>query len=394
MIQKPTTAEQYRIEILQSLATTGVKQLSPGGKARAFFDIVADMIGRSEQAQFYNISQTLLPYATGDSLDAIGQIYGVTRIPRQDGQVMAQDQNFKFYVRSGSFGDINSGNDIYIPAGVRIATLDDDGPVYVTSPFLLLASDAMAYFTAKAVSPGSKGAAPSQVFIRHNFTNYSSFQYGSLLVTNDYGVIGGRDQEEDESYRYRIYLKIRAQSSVNESALRFELLQLPGIQDVVFEPYSGGFTCYVFGISPIVPPSLIALVQSTLNEKVAFPLTAVAVNPDLVGITLSTSIQYTSNVLQSERETVKFTAIRAAEEYINNLGLGQPLIINEIADRLRNADTRILDIGQPNKQIQEIYIWRARPDGSRYSRYLLGNYTPSTGERIVVEPLATPISLV
>ncbi len=394
MIQKPTTAEQYRAEMLQALSATGIKQLSPGGKARAFFDICADMIGRSEQAQFFNISQTMLPYATGDSLDAIGQIYGVTRIARQDGQVMAQDQNFRFYVRSGTFGDINSGADIYIPAGVRIATLDDNGPVYVTNPALLLATESQAYFTARSISPGSKGAAPAQVFVRHNFTNYASFEYGSLLVTNDYGLIGGRDQEDDESYRYRIYLKIRAQSSVNESSLRFELLQLPGIQDVVFLAHSGGFQCFVYGISPIVPPSLLSLVQETLNEKVAFPITAVALNPDLVGITMATTIKYSSNVLQAEQESIKSIARRAAEDYINNLGIGQPLIINEIADRIRNADPRILDIGQPNKQIQEIYIWRARPDGSRYSRYLMNNYTPAVGERIVVEPTSSPISLV
>jgi len=61
------------------------------------------------------------------------------------------------------------------------------------------------------------------------------------------------------------------------------------------------------------------------------------------------------------------------------------LVINEIADRIRNADARILDVGQPNKQIPEIFIWRSRDDGTRYSRFLLGNYQPATGERIVVE---------
>lgn len=393
MIQKPTTAEQYRSEMLKALAATGIKQLAPGGKARAFCEICADMIGRSEQAQFFNISQTMLPFATGDALDAIGQIYGVTRIPRQDGQVFAQDQNMKFYVRSGTFGDINSGNDILIPSGVRVSTLDDDGPVYVTSAMILPATASQQYFTARSISPGSKGAAPAQVFLRHNFTNYTDSRFGSLLVTNEYGVIGGRDQEDDESYRYRIYLKIRAQSSVNEAALRFEVLQLPGIQDAVFSPYSGGYYCFVYGISPVVPPSLLTLVQEKLNEKTAFPMTATALNPDLVGITLSTTIKYATSVVQTEKEAIKLAASRAAEDYINNLGVGNPLIINEIADRIRNSDPRILDIGSPNNQIQDIYIWRSRPDSTRYSRHMLGNYTPKLGERIVVEPVNTPISI-
>jgi hypothetical protein len=61
-------------------------------------------------------------------------------------------------------------------------------------------------------------------------------------------------------------------------------------------------------------------------------------------------------------------SVAAAQDYIDNLAVGQQLVINEIADRIRNADARILDVGQPNKQIPEIFIWRSRDDGTRYSR--------------------------
>ena len=48
------------------------------------------------------------------------------------------------------------------------------------------------------------------------------------------------------------------------------------------------------------------------------------------------------------------------------------------------AQAKILDVGAPNRQIDEIYIWRSRADGSRYSRYLVANYTPALGERVGV----------
>jgi len=57
--------------------------LAPGGKARAFADIVGDRLGQSEQRQFQNLAQTLIPYATGDSLDLLGEIYGVPRLGRR-----------------------------------------------------------------------------------------------------------------------------------------------------------------------------------------------------------------------------------------------------------------------------------------------------------------------
>ena len=53
-------------------------------------------------------------------------------------------------------------------------------------------------------------------------------------------------------------------------------------------------------------------------------------------------------------------ATAAAQVYINNLGTGNPLIINDISDAIRNASSKILDVGAPNQQIAEIYIWRSR----------------------------------
>ena len=69
---------------------------------------------------------------------------------------------------------------------------------------------------------------------------------------------------------------------INEAALRYQLLQLPGIQDVVFVTSAGSFSVYLYAISPVVPPSLLALANSTLAGTVAFPIQAPAMSPDLV----------------------------------------------------------------------------------------------------------------
>jgi hypothetical protein len=102
--------------------------------------------------------------------------------------------------------------------------------------------------------------------------------------------VGGRDEEDDESYRFRIYQKIRSRSGANEAALRFELLQIPGIQDIAFTGHAGGFTAYVYSITPQVAASLIDTVQARVNAIAAFPITGTAVAPDLVGISLSSTL--------------------------------------------------------------------------------------------------------
>ena len=83
------------------------------------------------------------------------------------------DQNFEFYVRRGTFGDINGGNDIEIPSDVRISTGDPNGAIYLTDPVTLAAGDSREFFSARSLAPGSVSNAPAGVFNRHNFTGYT-----------------------------------------------------------------------------------------------------------------------------------------------------------------------------------------------------------------------------
>lgn len=393
-IQKPKPIASYQAEILAALTQTGIRQTSPGGKARAFCDIVGAKLGDLETRQYINISQTLLPYATGDNLDFLGEIFAIRRIQRQDVSTSTQDNTFKFYVRRGTFGSINSGNDITIPAGTRLFTDSNAGPVFITTESVTLPAGASQQFVAAAsVVEGASGNAPAGVFTRHNFTNYTDARFGGLLLTNSFALIGGRDEEDDDSYRYRINLRLQSHGGSAEDDLRLAILQVPGIQDLDFEREAGTFNVYVYGISPEVPQSLIQLVQAEIDQHVAYPLTGLAVAPDLVGISVHTTLQVSASTSASDRGGIIANAARAAEDYINNLKVGQTLVINEIADQILNSDTRIIDIGEPNRPLQEIFIWRSRLDGTRYSRFLVGNYTPALGERIVVENRDNAINL-
>lgn len=394
MIQKPQSTTIYQQNILDALVQTGIRQTSPGGKARAFADIVGDQLGTLETRQFINLAQTLLPYASADSLDFLGAIYGVTRIPQFDIISSSSEGNFQFYVRSGTFGSINNGQDIVVPAGTKIFSGSVGGPVYLVSTSVTLpAASTSVFFSATNLEGGSRGIAGSGILVQHNFTNYAGSRFGSLLVSNNFGLVGGRDQEDDDSYRYRINLRLRARGESSEDALRLQLLQVPGVQDLVMVRQSGTFNVYVYGVSPSVSPSLLSAVQAQLDNSTAFPLVGTALAPDLVGISLATTLSLSKTVATTDQTSIISNAVSAAEDYINNLGVGGTLVLNQVADRILSSDARIQDIGNPNQPLQSIFIWRSRLDGSRYSRFLVADYTPQTGERIVVESLAAPISL-
>jgi len=93
----------------------------------------------------------------------------VPRLGQSSVQSDLADRNFQFYVRRGTFGDINRGNDIEIPSDVRISTGDPNGAIYLTDPVTLAAGDSQAFFSARSLAPGSVSNAPAGVFTRHNF---------------------------------------------------------------------------------------------------------------------------------------------------------------------------------------------------------------------------------
>lgn len=394
MIQKPKTKTQYQSELLVSLMDTGVKLTSPGSKARAFMDIIGDKMGAQDADNFSALGQAFLPFMTGDQLDFFGQIYGIPRLSRLDVSSSSIDNNFQFFVARGTFGNINNGQDIVIPAGTRITTASDTGPICVTAAQVTLAAGANSQsVSVTSLNPGSSGVAAEGVFTKHNFTNYTDSRFGTLLVTNNFGLVGGRDEESDDDYRFRINLKLQSRGGAAEADIRLAVLSIPGVQDVVFEPLSGTFLVYVYGISPVVPPSLLQLVQAAVDQNTAYPLVGNVVSPDLVGISLSTTATFTNGTSDSDKQVAISAAAAAAEDYIDNLVVGSPIVINEIADRIRNSDSHILDIGDPNKPLNNIFIWRSRLDGTRYSRFLVANYTPQLGERIVVESITSAINI-
>ena len=394
-IQNPQSVSVFQTDILSGLQNTGITQTNPGGKARAFCDIAGSEMGGLESRSYSALGQSLLPFANNDNLDFLGEVYGLPRIDGSTASSSSSDGNFIFYVQSGTFGSINGGKDIQVPAGTILSTSSSAGPTYTTDAAVTLpsASSSVA-FSATCLSDGSSGNITAGAITSHNFQGYANYRFGSLLVTNNFGVVSGDDPETDADYRYRINLKLSSKNGAAESDLRLAILNVPGLQDVVFQRQAGTYLCYVYAVSPTVPTSTMQMVQAQMNTATAWPIVGRAVQPDLIGISLSTGIKFASGATSSQQQAAIASAQAAAENYINNLPIGQALVINDISDALLGADSSILDIGQPNQPLAGIYIWRSRADGSRYSRFLVANYTPQVGERIVVEPsLSTPIAL-
>src|SRR6201984_3458004 len=122
-------------------------------------------------------------------------------------------------------------------------------------------------------------------------------------TTNNFGIVSGQDEESDDNLRFRINLKLQSTGGAAEADLRLAIHNVPGIQDVVFEREAGTYTCFVYGISPAVPPSLLQMVQAQINATTAWPLTGTAVSPDLIGISFSTTVTFVAGATTAEQQT-------------------------------------------------------------------------------------------
>ena len=378
------------------LTTTSLRQLSKGGTARSILEVIA-----AEHADIYsdivsNVSQGFLKYASGEYLDAYGEMFGVYRKGTTYAFTTSDEANLKFYVDSDTFEDINDGSSFTVPAGTKISTVS--GLEYILNSSVTLGSETEKYVSAIASTAGSYSNVDKDTLINHDFTSYDDYENESLKVINDYAIGNGQDVETDTNYRYRISKKLLELEKANLAALYVNLLSLPGIKDINIDRYESGLgtaTLYVYGIYPNQSDQMAVLGQVIANSVSAVGDRILVKSPDIVGISFRAKINFkttrTSSLTQrkelttTEKKAIAEKAEEAVINYFENMSIFEPFSTEKLMATIINADEKILDIGENDTSFDYVLIWRELPDGTDYSKYLIGNYTPETGEYITLK---------
>lgn len=381
-------------------ANSSIGNLGPGSKARALVEAVSTVVGNISMETAAGIISTLLPNATGSALDLIGESFGVIRLEAVPARVESTDNNFKYYVRGGTFGSINNGNPITIPRGTQLQADSNTTTTYFIQreTITLPSNESVYYFAADQGGSVTRAGLPPYLVTRHNFTGYAQSAFSSLLVANEKGI-AARPLESDDSMRFRIRRKITEVAGGNQIAVRLAALQIPGVSDVKIMPNRAGLgtvDVVVFGVDPVVSEGLIASVQNSVDRVVAAGSRAIAVPPRLVGVSLSASIHLKPNLPSGERNQIVQSIKQNIAAYVTSLTSGQTLVVNELVNTILNSSDKVIDLGAPGKPFDSIYIWRSnRPFGNRYSRNLEINYLIKEDEEMIIEPfIANPINIV
>lgn len=384
---------------------TGITQLSPGGKARAILEAFAREHGSVAESFDIEMAQAFVRTASGDNLDLIGEIVGIVRLEAKSAEIDAAHNNIKFYVISGTFGDITGGVTKVIPAGTLLYAKQSSisgsrttATYRLTSSVSLLPTATEAYVSAISTQTGTKSSVGAGAINAHAFTDYDDVANNSLKITNISGIVGGSNRESDTNFRYRISNAILASEAANEIAVRLAALGVAGVADVTTIPYdrgSGTFSILIKSLYPIVSDALIEKVQQAINKVKAFGNSGIAKSPKNVGIQVVVTLRYRSEITADQKTTLELSVEDEITSYCNNLAIGEGFSTQELTRRILNISNQIKSIGTANKPFDELYIYRdSRLSDNRIKQTLLADYSAHFDERVIVEQsVSAPVTV-
>jgi uncharacterized phage protein gp47/JayE len=385
---------------------SNITRLTPGAKARLLLDIVSKEQGNQHQVFDENILQVFLKYADSKFLDFFGDMMNLPR--REATHAFVEDENFMFFVNSGTFGSINGGSNFLIPAGTLVFTTQiitnvvtpgiEPQPVirYVTTEDITAFSNlSYVYAPIRASIEGSESRVERGLLQNHNFTGYLSSSTNPLKCTNKYSISNGDERESTESYRYRLQNIFKARQLAIPMAVRLAALSVPGVsnvKEVLCEQGPGTASLYVLTSTPTTSQSLLEEVNSIVAKVTGLGNRIFVLAPEPLGIELICAVNWST---KATADDISRGYIRMRDSLSNRLGrvdMGEEVTFADLRDTILNSSEFAISIGdnQPNK-FEEKYIYRRDPVTNGATRNLTegDKIVPLYNERVILETSGT-----
>ena len=390
--------------------STNITQLSPGSKARFVLDSITREQANQHALFDQNLMQAFVRWADGRFLDFFGDIMHVPRWEMTNATADAAHFNFRFYVDSGTFGDINNQLDFVIEAGTQITTADFNVQrtvqstslpgsknqlskiTYTTlSDVVCSANQRYAWASIRANVEGETSDVARNALRMHNFKNYALSSRGLLKCSNKYAITNGRSRESDESYRYRLMNAFKAKERANKLAIRLAALSVPGVSDIIeinAEQGPGTYSLYVEGLAPTVSPGLISNVMTAVEAVSSFGVRPFVLAPSPLGLEFVIALRWRDNTTETDKVLIQAEIREIIEVFLNNHGIGDNVDIETLSVAVVTASDKVVGMGYLQQgKFEEIYVHRSSPDGQGTKKTLFTGNTvePLYNERSILE---------
>ena len=231
MLINSKSAAQITEEVRSSLAAMGVTNFGESSVAA----IVAAIISSNyvELAAGLNEALTATDFrsASGQNLENLAALFGIRRSVAARAYSDLVERNFQISVSSGTFGDLNGGSDIVLPAGTIFfyssANNGERIEYRLKNATTLSAGNSLVYASIEALRTGKVSNISAGLLSEHT-TGYS------IRVTNNYPIINGRDFQTDEELRYLI------RAACGTPAIRSIMASIQGVTEYSIFPFYEG----------------------------------------------------------------------------------------------------------------------------------------------------------
>ena len=358
-ITRPTEDIKSRLE-----QRTGLNNFAADSAAGTMSNALATAIVNNHNETVNAFEQIQISTATSKYLDEIAASHGVSRYQPTKAYSVSSERSVYFYVASGTFGDINSGNSITLSKGTKLFPGDasESAILYeILEDYVLPASSNRVYCSVRAVSFGASQNVGPRTLTSHSLTNYNG-----LYCTNKYAIVNGRGRETDQSLRDRLSIYFKTLSQNNKSSLLLQTLGVPGVIDLaVIEGYYGMGTCgvFVFGADGFSSKDLIRQVRKRAAQ-INTPGLRVVVAPGIqVAISFELEVNIDAPLTSSETTSVRAGIKRAIMGYISSGNTRREINLRDLRNFIIQENPRLLSILPKRSLTQEslftnVYIGR------------------------------------
>lgn len=306
--------------------------LSQSSVLRKLIDVTVLELSRLWDTSQNVYSSSYLEEASGESLERLGYLMGVHRMPatRALGEVT-------FYGDEG----------VIIEEGFTVSTRDNIK--YETTESGEISEEGEVTLEVRALSPGEDGNAISPDMV----TVLIDSKMGVTGVTNEETITGGQDREEDGDLRHRIRTAIDVEGKAVKSAIEQSLLNIFGVTSVtLLEHYDRSVTAYIGGLGDKIniPDDKKLEVDEVLEENRAFGVSFEWLTPihsylTISGVDVGESelddvIVKVKDAPEGSEDEIKSSLV----EYINNLDVGEDVVFKKVIDVIYNTGNWVYDI--------------------------------------------------
>lgn len=224
--------------------------------------------------------------------------------------------------------------DLVVPQGTVCATSGEPVVEYETTQDAVLeAGDLTVNVPVRAVVAGAAGNAAAGYV-----TTLVSAPTGINYASNQEAITGGRDPEEDDTYRRRVLDSIvRGGSGANAGYYQEIALAQPGVTLAQAVPRAGGagtVTVYLWGEGVAPSGEAIAAVQAELEAQREIGVTVTVTAAQVLNLPIPVKVK-----LPSEVDFIWATAQvqQAVTAYFDTLGIGEAYLLTDITRAVLEA---------------------------------------------------------